>query len=147
MQDLVYELPRIPLPRTRVNRGKSRGRDRVGCPGLSCSCGALLLTSRFVALPLAFLSLRLPHLPLLLPRLLAFLSLLLPDLLALLAVFRVSLPILLQILRHPLALQLLESGLPLSLVGSPVQAISSFRSGSRSGLRARPRSCSRGAPM
>src|SRR5215211_1650650 len=110
------ELRRIPLLRTRVNRGKSRGRDPVGCPGLSCSCGALLLTSRFVALPLAFLSLRLP-------RLLAFLSLLLPDLLALLAVFRVSLPILLQILRHPLALQLLESGLPLSLVGSPVQAI------------------------
>src|SRR5215207_3135910 len=87
--ECLPELRRIPLLRTRVNRGKSRGRDPVGCPGLSCSCGALLL----------------------------------PDLLALLAVFRVSLPILLQILRHPLALQLLESGLPLSLVGSPVQAI------------------------
>src|SRR5215210_5825282 len=96
---------RIHLPRTRVSRGKSRGRDPVGYPSLSCSCGALLLTSRLLALPLAFL------------------PLLLPDLLALLAVFRVSLPILLQILRHPLALQLLESGLPLSLVGSPVQAI------------------------
>src|SRR5688500_7939526 len=107
---------RIHLPRTRVSRGKSRGRDPVGCPSLSCSCGALLLTSRLLALPLRFLSLLLPHL-------LAFLSLVLPDLLALLAVFRISLLILLQILRHPLVLQLLESGLPLSLVRSPVQAI------------------------
>ena len=59
-------------------------------PGPSCSCGALLLTSRFLALPLAFLSLRLPDLPLLLPDLLAFLSLVLPDLLALLAPFRIA---------------------------------------------------------
>src|SRR5687768_6292304 len=122
MQDFRYELPRITIPRTPVNRGKKRGRDPVGCRGPSCSCGALLLTSRFLALPLAFLSL-------LLPDLLAFLSLVLPDLLALLAPFRVALPILIQIIRRPLALQLLESGLPLSLVGSPVQAISSFRSG------------------
>src|SRR5215211_7830864 len=104
-----------------MSRIAQRPGHPVGCPGPSCSCGALLLTSRFLALPLAFL------------------SLVLPDLLALLAVFRVSLPILLQILRHPLALQFLESGFPLSLVGSPVQAISSFRSG----LRARPRSCTR----
>lgn len=67
----------------------------TGCPGPSCSWGALILTSRFLALPLAFLSLLLPHLPLLLPDLLAFLSLVLPDLLALLAVLRVSLLILL----------------------------------------------------
>ena len=26
MQDLVYELPRIPIPRTSVNRGKKKGR-------------------------------------------------------------------------------------------------------------------------
>ena len=27
MQDLGYELPRIPIPRTRVNKGKEKGRD------------------------------------------------------------------------------------------------------------------------
>src|SRR5215204_5668443 len=32
IQDPASELPRIPLPRTPVNRGKSRGRDSVGHP-------------------------------------------------------------------------------------------------------------------
>jgi hypothetical protein len=27
MQDLGYELPRIPLPRTTVNKGKKKGRS------------------------------------------------------------------------------------------------------------------------
>jgi hypothetical protein len=27
MQDLGYELPRMPIPRTRVNKGKKKGRS------------------------------------------------------------------------------------------------------------------------
>ena len=65
------------------------------------------MTSRFLTLPLAFL------------------SLLLPDLLALLALLHVPLQILLYTLLLPLALQLLESRPPLRLrlVRSPVHAV------------------------
>jgi hypothetical protein len=59
-----------------VNKGKKKGRGSKH-PGPFRSLGAFLLTSRFLTLPLAFL------------------SLLLPDLLALLALLLVPLQILL----------------------------------------------------
>jgi hypothetical protein len=38
MQDLGYELPRIPIPRTRVNKGKRKGQ--------SCSTPTFILAPR-----------------------------------------------------------------------------------------------------
>jgi hypothetical protein len=70
-----------------VNKARRRA-GAVAPRPVSLTLGAFLLTSRFLTLPLAFLSL-------LLPDLLAFLSLLLPDLLALLALLHVPLQILL----------------------------------------------------
>jgi hypothetical protein len=32
MRDLAYELPRIPIPRTPVNKGKRKGRDAPKAP-------------------------------------------------------------------------------------------------------------------
>src|SRR5829696_5602080 len=98
------QLPRTPLLRTRVNRGLEEEPGPLH-PGPFRSLGAFLLTSCFLTLPLAFL------------------SLLLPDLLALLSLLRVPLQILLYTLRLPLALQLLESRPPLRLVRSPVHAV------------------------
>src|SRR5829696_5238023 len=100
------QLPRTPLLRTRVNRGLEEEPGPLH-PGPFRSLGAFLLTSCFLTLPLAFL------------------SLLLPDLLALLSLLRVPLQILLYTLRLALALQLLKSRPPLRLrlVRSPVHAV------------------------
>src|SRR5215208_2988750 len=99
----------------------------VGCPDPSCSWGALILTLRFLALPLAILPLLLPHLlaflPLLLPHLLAVLPLLLPDLLALLALLLLLPPLLLRTPRLLLPLLLLGSLISLRWVRSTIHAV------------------------
>jgi hypothetical protein len=43
MQDLGYELPRIPIPRTSVNKGKKKGPERESSdPSSSCALCSLL---------------------------------------------------------------------------------------------------------
>src|SRR5215217_2691565 len=83
-----------------------------------CSWGALVLTPCFLALPLAFL-------PLLLPHLLAFLLLLLPDLLALQALLSLLPALLLRSPRILLPLLLLGSLISLRWVRSTIHAPSS----------------------
>jgi len=40
MQDLGYELPRILIPRTSVNKGKKKGRSYDARPSKRCHSGA-----------------------------------------------------------------------------------------------------------
>src|SRR5215208_2784614 len=50
MQDPGYELPRIPLPRTRVNKGKEKGRDPAGPRPFSLSSASLLASQLLLGL-------------------------------------------------------------------------------------------------
>src|SRR5215213_9225680 len=99
----------------------------VGCADPSCSWGALILTSRFLALPLAVLPLLLPHLltflPLLLPHLLTVLPLLLPDLPAFQALLRLLPPLVLRFVRILLRLLLLGSLISLRWVRSTIHDV------------------------
>src|SRR5215212_1946736 len=88
----------------------------VGCADPSCSWGALILTSRFLALPLAIL-------PLLLPHLLTVLPLLLPDLPAFQALLRLLPPLVLRFVRILLRLLLLGSLISLRWVRSTIHDV------------------------
>src|SRR5215212_3110819 len=130
MQDPATQLPRISLPRTPVNKGEKRGRPAIGGKkerGASCSWGALLLTPCFLALPLAFLPLLLPHLlaflSLLLPHLLTVLPLLVPDLPAFLALLRLLPALVLRFVRILLRLLLVGSLICLLWVRSTIHAV------------------------
>src|SRR5215208_2998732 len=98
----------------------------VGCADPSCSWGALLLTSCFLALPLAVLPLLLPHLlvflSLLLPHLLTVLPLLVPDLPAFLALLSLLPALVLRFVRI-LLLLLVGSLICLLWVRSTIHAV------------------------
>src|SRR5215213_1245193 len=51
MQDLGYELPRIPIPRTRVNKGKKKGRGLDPQPFTSLRAVELLTLSSIFKTP------------------------------------------------------------------------------------------------